>query len=424
MNSFAISGFRKAVRTACLLLSVLLSVACVGREGATAIAAAKTVTVYYNNQEIAMQGGSPVIQNGTTLVPFRPLLETLGFKVGWTKQNGLSIVTGTKEGLEIRLTIDSRSAAVNGRSVTLDVPAQIVSGQTLVPLRFVSEYSGYEVSYSGQGKSAVIRISDKGKADNAGSGSDGKNAGTGNAAGGPDGKGQGSGNGGTQAGGNGGASSAGAEPYVLKGIVVDSDGHPVKGAKIYADNQLLYNSNEVGVTDANGRYRIELEKLAATWHASGEATVELNGQSSPVKLTPDNDDPFAGNAGAVRNFTLRTATGSVIFHMADLWNPQDITLPPPAQEDVELTLVPVGDTAGGTAQPYIGRGQVTNDGFGMTGVPIGRYKVSARYVPEGEPAQTMLVRPSRGGEYQEAMEAEFVHVIASFYKIEIEVKLP
>ncbi|MGQ9532394.1 MAG: ABC transporter substrate-binding protein, partial [Desulfotomaculales bacterium] len=47
----------------------------------------------------------------------------------------------------VRLTIGSNVAYVNDRPVTLDVPARIVRGRTLVPLRFVSEALGAQVAW-------------------------------------------------------------------------------------------------------------------------------------------------------------------------------------------------------------------------------------------------------------------------------------
>ncbi len=358
-----------------------------------ASAAPKEISIYYKDQLVTFQEAPPILLDGRTLVPFRSLLETLGFEVGWRSADGVSKATGTKEGLVIELTIDHKTALVNGRKVELDVPAQIVDGRTMVPLRFVSEESGYEVAYADNNDKIVIRISDKNDAVKE----------------------------------NGTASNYGndmAEPYVLKGVAVDSAGRPIRKATIYADNQLLYNSNEIAVTDANGRYRIELSRMATTWSASGEATIELNGVSSTVELTPDNDDPFAGNTGAIRNFVMKTATGSVIFHMGDLWDPADITLPPPNREDVELTLELVGESAGGTDHTYVRHGEVTDNGFGIKWVPIGRYKITARLLPKGKPAQNLLVRTLDKGEYAASLVTDFENIIGAFYRIEIELKLP
>ncbi|WP_158606932.1 copper amine oxidase N-terminal domain-containing protein [Paenibacillus ginsengarvi] len=384
-------GYRLSAKAASLMTVLSLVIAMVCQTGAAA--APKEISIYYKDQLVTFQEAPPILMDGRTLVPFRSLLETLGFEVDWRSVGGVSKATGTKEGLVIELTIDNKTALVNGRKVELDVPAQIVEGRTMVPLRFVSEESGYEVAYADTGDKIVIRISDKADAVT----KDGTAANRGNDI---------------------------VEPYVLKGVAVDSAGRPIRKATIYADNQLLYNSNEIAVTDANGRYRIELSRMATTWNASGEAAIELNGVSSTVELTPDNDDPFAGNTGAIRNFVMQTATGSVIFHMADLWDPADITLPPPNREDVELTLEPVGESAGGAGKTYVGHGGVTNNGFGIKDVPIGRYKITARLLPKGKPAQNLLVRILDEGEFAKSLVTDFENTIGAFYRIEIELKLP
>ncbi|RED51816.1 stalk domain-containing protein [Cohnella phaseoli] len=391
--------------TGILLASMLIIVLAV--HASVSAAQAKKISVLYNGQAVTFEEAAPVMKDGRTLVPFRKMMETLGFKVKWAKENGAEKAIGTKNGLEIILTINDKTAIVNGRKVALDVPAQVVKGSTMVPLRFVSENSGYDVEVSSKGSDRIIHIHDKGKS--AGNGGEGNNP---------------KGNDPKDNGQKDNSSTDGAEPYVLKGVVIDTEGRPIKGATIYADSMLLYNSNEAAVTDAKGRYRIELSKMATTWSASGQATIELNGVSSPIDLTPDNDDPFAGNMGAIRNFTALTKTGTVVFHMADLWDPTDVTLPPPEREDVELTLEPVGQTAGGAGKKIVGHGKVTNNGFGIEGVPIGRYKITARLVPDGKPAQTLLVGLLQQDDFKPALTADFENIVGAYYRLEIELKLP
>ncbi|WP_199614071.1 copper amine oxidase N-terminal domain-containing protein [Paenibacillus alkalitolerans] len=77
--------------------------------------------------------------------------------------------TGTKGNLTIELTINSKQAKVNGKLVSLDVPSQIVNNSTMVPLRFVSENSGYEVTFDSNGSVSTINI---------GSGTSGNNGGS------------------------------------------------------------------------------------------------------------------------------------------------------------------------------------------------------------------------------------------------------
>ena len=74
-----------------------------------------------------------MIQNGRTLVPLRKIFESLGATVNYdpyTKR-----IDAYRDSTDIQLTVGSKKALVNGRSVTIDVPANTINGRTLVPLR-------------------------------------------------------------------------------------------------------------------------------------------------------------------------------------------------------------------------------------------------------------------------------------------------
>jgi protocatechuate 3,4-dioxygenase beta subunit len=51
-------------------------------------------------------------------------------------------------------------------------------------------------------------------------------------------------------------------PYAVSGTVVDTQGKPMAGVKVRADNDALYGSAEV-TTDAKGRYKLPKLELAA-----------------------------------------------------------------------------------------------------------------------------------------------------------------
>ncbi|WP_325176595.1 copper amine oxidase N-terminal domain-containing protein [Paenibacillus alkalitolerans] len=123
---------------------------------ANAASAATEVQVYFNGEQIQFDDAQPAMIDGRTLVPFRKLFETLGFNVKWS--DALQRATGTKGNLTIQLTINSTQAKVNGKLVSLDVPSQIVNNSTMVPLRFVSENSGYEVTFNSIGSVSTINI--------------------------------------------------------------------------------------------------------------------------------------------------------------------------------------------------------------------------------------------------------------------------
>jgi len=110
------------------------------------VAYAKLPEVVLDGRQLAFDV-PPVIEQGRTLVPLRAIFEALGAKVGWN--SAARTVTATKDGVEMRLTLGQATAYRNGQPVTLDVPAKIVKGRTLVPLRFVSEALGCRVKWDG-----------------------------------------------------------------------------------------------------------------------------------------------------------------------------------------------------------------------------------------------------------------------------------
>ncbi len=87
----------------------------------------------------------PEIIEGRTLVPMRALFESLGAQVEWDGATGT--VEASREELSLRLAIDSNEAFMNGRRMELDTSARLLSGRTFVPLRFVSEALGAQVSW-------------------------------------------------------------------------------------------------------------------------------------------------------------------------------------------------------------------------------------------------------------------------------------
>lgn len=96
----------------------------------------------------------PLNENGTTLVEFKPVFEKLGMEVAWNQDT--QTVTGTTYNLDIQLTIGSKTVLINGEKKQLTVAPKIVKNVTLIPLRFVSEASGRDVSWDGRTKTVYI----------------------------------------------------------------------------------------------------------------------------------------------------------------------------------------------------------------------------------------------------------------------------
>lgn len=86
---------------------------------------------------------APYVTQGRTMVPVRIIAESFGAQVGWDDP----VVTITKEATEIKLTIGSTVAMVNGENTTLDVAPEVINGRTFVPMRFIGESLGYTVKW-------------------------------------------------------------------------------------------------------------------------------------------------------------------------------------------------------------------------------------------------------------------------------------
>lgn len=97
---------------------------------------------------------APIIVKDRTMLPARFVAENLGAKVEWNAAKRQATITGN--GVTIVLTIDSTTATVNGKAVTLDSPAFIQNDRTYTPVRFIAEALGAQVEWNATTRQAVI----------------------------------------------------------------------------------------------------------------------------------------------------------------------------------------------------------------------------------------------------------------------------
>ena len=98
----------------------------------------------------------PVIINGRTLVPMRGIFEALGADVEWI--GATKTVVGSRDRKYIKLRLDSDTVYINGteQEKKLDVPASIINGRTMVPVRFIAEALGETVEWDNDTKTVKI----------------------------------------------------------------------------------------------------------------------------------------------------------------------------------------------------------------------------------------------------------------------------
>ncbi len=99
----------------------------------------------------------PVVEDGVTWVPFRPLFEAFGLEVAWDEATGT--IAGEREGWAVRLQLEQKRAVVNDKPVVLQQAPRVVNGSALVPLRFVGEAVRADVRWDDAAR--TIRISSR-----------------------------------------------------------------------------------------------------------------------------------------------------------------------------------------------------------------------------------------------------------------------
>ncbi|SDW46995.1 stalk domain-containing protein [Paenibacillus sp. CF384] len=112
------------------------------------------ISVYVEGVPVAMTA-KPYIARGVTMVPFRAIFEALNLKVTWDKTTGT--VIGSNAWTEIELKVGSLPYRVNGNWDTMQVPIEIKDGAAYIPLRFVGEETGNDVTWHAANRRIDIR---------------------------------------------------------------------------------------------------------------------------------------------------------------------------------------------------------------------------------------------------------------------------
>lgn len=211
------------------------------------------------------------------------------------------------------------------------------------------------------------------------------------------------------------------------GKATDTGGKPLANADIVVNNSQFYNSNILGRTDANGQYKLELTQ--GSWYVRGTVTVSYDNKKYVLDLHPDREGGFAGTEGAVCNLQWKltgakpTEFGGNGYYggLVEVYGEGNFV----DTQQLELTLDPVGPLIDGSAGEKIVR-QLQGQSIGQTkDIPIGRYRITARYLPTGQILNLRLRNQDQS--YASSVTSSFDPAYAGAtgsYKLTLEARLP
>lgn len=110
-------------------------------------ASIKPIYVTVDGNQVQFPDQQPVFENNRTLIPVRAVAEALGVETSFNAKT--QIITFTKGSDIVKVTLGSKTAYKSGNVMILDVAAKSVKGRTYVPLRFIGEAFGAEVTWVG-----------------------------------------------------------------------------------------------------------------------------------------------------------------------------------------------------------------------------------------------------------------------------------
>ncbi|MBQ4086835.1 MAG: N-acetylmuramoyl-L-alanine amidase [Clostridia bacterium] len=118
----------------------------------------------------------PIVFHDYSVVPARDVFEHLGATVTWYGPD--ERVTVNMESTEIVLYINSKAAYKNGKVEPMPIAPKIINGKTMIPVRYVAESLGFEVTFDSKTDTILIHT-EKSAGSTGSSGSTGNSGSTG-----------------------------------------------------------------------------------------------------------------------------------------------------------------------------------------------------------------------------------------------------
>jgi len=141
--------FKKTI----VFISLFLAVATFPAITLNALNPPPTIRVFLDGELLAFDV-APIMADGRVMVPMRTIFEALGAQLEWDEES--RAITATRDGIIIVAKIGNPNIRVGDEWLAMDVTPMIVDGRTLVPIRFVAEAFGIDVTWQEIGGSVHI----------------------------------------------------------------------------------------------------------------------------------------------------------------------------------------------------------------------------------------------------------------------------
>lgn len=120
----------------------------------TFVSAAQSIIVKLDGNNVSFGNIEPVVKDNRTLIPLRGLFEKMGYSIDWEPNTKAAILL--KDGNTISIRSEKKYIIVNNIQKNIDVPAQIINGSMMIPLRAVADATGAKVNWNGDTKTVEI----------------------------------------------------------------------------------------------------------------------------------------------------------------------------------------------------------------------------------------------------------------------------
>ena len=120
-----------------------------------ALGAENDITVTFKGEKLKFSS-SPIIEEGRTLVQIRPIAEAMGLEIEYEPFDATVILSDGKT--ETRFSVGSDILYVDGKKQKMDVKMAVKDDYTFIPVRYLAEPFGYEITYDAETKTVGVGI--------------------------------------------------------------------------------------------------------------------------------------------------------------------------------------------------------------------------------------------------------------------------